>query len=148
MFKDLLILLAIFILLVEIHQKLRQTWLRHIMAQKKTAKRPRKPAVLGPKSERDCRFCQKDKRKGKSAECELSVAWAMRKGKGVRKKKIATGGYFCPNQVCEYYGIRDEGNHALVGYGRHGTQELIQDFRCQACGKMFTARRNTILYRL
>lgn len=36
---------------VEIYQKLRQTWLRHIMAQKKKAKRPRKPAVLRPKSE-------------------------------------------------------------------------------------------------
>lgn len=25
---------------------------------------------------------------------------------------------------------------------------MIQDFKCQACGKKFTTRRNTILYRL
>jgi transposase-like protein len=25
---------------------------------------------------------------------------------------------------------------------------LIQDFKCQACGKKFTVRRNTILYQL
>jgi transposase-like protein len=35
-----------------------------------------------------------------------------------------------------------------VGYGTHGTQEVIHDLKCQACGKKFTARRNTILYRL
>jgi hypothetical protein len=134
LFKDLLILMAILILLVEIYQKLRQTWLRHIMAQKKKAKRPRKPGVLRPKSERDCRFCQEDKRKRKSAERELPVAWALRKGKGGPKKKIATSGYFCPNQASDYYGIRDEGIHALVGYGTHGTIEVIRDFKCQACG--------------
>jgi transposase-like protein len=36
----------------------------------------------------------------------------------------------------------------LVGYGTHEANELIQDFKCQACGKKFTARKNTILYRL
>ncbi len=35
-----------------------------------------------------------------------------------------------------------------MGYGRHGKCEEIRDFKCQACGKKFTARRNTILYRL
>jgi hypothetical protein len=35
-----------------------------------------------------------------------------------------------------------------VGYGRHGLHEAIRDFKCQACGKKFTARRNTVLYRL
>lgn len=104
--------------------------------------------MLRPKSERDCGFCQADKRKRKSGEREKPVAWAIRKGKGEPKKKIATGGYFCPNQACEYYGIREEGIHALVGYGTHGAHEVIRDFKCQACGKKFTARRNTILYRL
>lgn len=32
--------------------------------------------------------------------------------------------------------------------GSHGTQEVIRDLKCQACGKKFTARRGTILYRL
>ena len=57
-------------------------------------------------------------------------------------------GYFCPNSDCEYFGITDESIHALVGYGCHGKQEQIQDLKCQACGKKFTNRRNTILYRL
>jgi hypothetical protein len=111
-------------------------------------KRPRKPAVLRPKSESDCRFCQEDKQKRKTAEREKPVAWALRKGKGGPKKKIATEGYFCPNQACEFYGISDETIHAFVGYGTHGANEVIQDFKCQACGKKFTARKNTILYRL
>jgi IS1 family transposase len=38
--------------------------------------------------------------------------------------------------------------HALVGYGSHGKQERIQDLMCQACGKKFTVRRDTVLYRL
>jgi len=61
---------------------------------------------------------------------------------------IPTKGYFCPNKSCEYYGITEEEIHALVGYGVHGTNEVIQDFKCQACGKKFTARKDTILYRL
>lgn len=35
-----------------------------------------------------------------------------------------------------------------MGYGKHGVHEEIQDFKCQACGKEFTGRRNTVLYRL
>jgi transposase-like protein len=66
---------------------------------------------------------------------------------GWSKKKIATAGSFCPNENCEYYGIRDEQTHVLVGYGRHGLYEEIRDFKCQACGKKFTGRRNTVLYR-
>jgi hypothetical protein len=112
------------------------------------AKKPRKPAVLRPKSERDCRFCQEDKRKKQAPDPEAPNPWRLRKGKGGPKKKIATDGYFCPNQDCEYYGISDEGTHALVGYGRHGLHEAIRDFKCQACGKKFTAWRNTVLYRL
>jgi transposase-like protein len=42
----------------------------------------------------------------------------------------------------------DEGIHALVGYGSHGKHERIQDLMCQACGKKFTVRRDTVLYRL
>jgi len=42
----------------------------------------------------------------------------------------------------------DEHMHALVGYGSHGKHEEIQDLMCQACGKKFTVRRDTVLYRL
>lgn len=148
MFNDLLILIAILIILVEIYRKLRQIWLRHLLLQKKKTKRPRKPPILHPKSERDCRFCQEDKWKKQAPDPEAPIPWRLRKGKGGPKKKVFTDGYFCPNQNCEYYGISDEGTHALVGYGRHGLHEVIRDFKCQACGKKFTARRNTVLYRL
>jgi len=66
----------------------------------------------------------------------------------VSKKKISTEGYFCPNVGCEYYGITDEETHALVGDGEHGKWEAIQDLKCEACGKKFTIRKNTVLYRL
>jgi len=61
---------------------------------------------------------------------------------------VQTGGYFCPYESCEYHGITDERIHALVRYGKNGVQEKIRDFKCQAGGKKFTARRNTVLYRL
>ena len=79
---------------------------------------------------------------------EMPTAWSLRKGRGGPKKKISTQGYFCPNKECEYYGITDENIHALVGYGRHGKQEPIQDLKCQACRKKFTSRKNTVLFRL
>jgi hypothetical protein len=101
---DLLILLAILILLVEIYRRLRQTWLRYQLSEKKKAKQPRKPPVLRPKSERDCRYYQEGKRKKRAMEREAPIAWRLRKGKGGPKKKVTTGGYLCPKQGCEYYG--------------------------------------------
>jgi IS1 family transposase/transposase-like protein len=146
--RNILIPLAIVMVLLEFYRLLRGYWLRHQLEEKKKAKRPRKPAVLHPKSEQDCPYCCEDKGNRASANRELPVAWVERKGRGGRKKWILTEGYFCPNKACEYYGIADEQVHALVGYGTHGKQEAIQDFKCQACGKKFTVRRNTILYRL
>lgn len=32
--------------------------------------------------------------------------------------------------------------------GKHGKHETIRDMKCQACGKKFTSRKSTILYRL
>lgn len=100
--------------------------------KEKKEKRPRKPPVLRPKSEREYRFCRVGKGKRTVATRETRVLWQLRKGWGGRKKKIETEGYFCPNKSCEYYGITDEHIHALVGYGSHGRQEVVQDFKCQA----------------
>jgi IS1 family transposase/transposase-like protein len=88
--------------------------------------------------------------KGKLAEkkAELPQAWSQRKGNGGRRKTQSTRGWFCPNEACEYYRIEEEPIHALVRNGRHGKHEAIQDLKCQACGKKFTVRRNTVLYRL
>ena len=100
------------------------------------------------KSERDCPFCVREKGERKSPQPGTPEPWRLRKGRGGPKKRQSTGGSFCPNPNCEYYRITDESIHALVGYGSHGKQEHIQDLKCQACGKKFTSRKNTILYRL
>ena len=71
----------------------------------------------------------------------------MKKGRGGRKKQFPTAGFFCSNRSCDYYRITNEQIHTLVANGRHGTQEVIRDLKCQACGQKFLARRNTILYR-
>jgi transposase-like protein len=42
----------------------------------------------------------------------------------------------------------DERVHALVGDDQHGKYEAIQNLRGQACGKKFSVRRDTVLYRL
>jgi len=146
--KDLVGILGILILLVEVYRFLRRYWLRRFLEKKEKEKRPRKPAVLRPKSERDCQLCCEAKGKQGIPKREMPESWQRRKGRGGPKKKVVTEGYFCPNKSCEYYEITEEPIHALVGYGTHGTREVIQDFKCQACGKKFTARRNTILYRL
>ena len=103
---------------------------------------------MKPKSERDCPFCVQEKGQCKSPQPGMPEPWSLRKGPGGPKKRQSTGGYFCPNPACEYFCITDENIHALVGYGSHGKQELIRDLKCQACGKKFTSRRSTILYRL
>jgi hypothetical protein len=146
--KDLLGILGILLIVFEIYCILRRYWLGRLFEKRKKEKRTRKPAILRPKSEKDCRFCRVEKDKQPGAKRELPESWQLRKGRGGPKKKIQTEGFFCPNKNCAYYGITEEDIHALVGYGKHGRHEFIQDFKCQACGKKFTARRNTILYRL
>ena len=146
--KDLLVILGILILCFELYRILRGNWIRRFLRKRKGASLPRKPRVMKPKSERDCPFCVKEEGQHKSAQAGMPEAWRLRKGRGGPKKRQSTQENFCPNPECEYYMISDERIHALVGYGSHGKQELIRDLKCQACGKKFTSRRNTILYRL
>lgn len=146
--KDLLVILAILIFCFELYRLLRGNWIRRFLRKRKGASLPRKPRVMKPKSERDCPFCVKEKGAHKSPQPGMPEPWRLRKGQGGPKKQQSTQGYFCPTPECEYYRITDESIHALVGYGSHGKQELIRDLKCQACGKKFTSRRNTDLYRL
>jgi IS1 family transposase len=146
--KDLLISLGILILCFELCLLLRGNWILRFLKKKKGAAQPRKPLVMKPKSDRDCPFCVKENGRQESPQPEIPTAWSLRKGRGGPIKKISTQDCFCPNSDCEYYRITDESIHALVGYGSHGKQELIRDLKCQACGKKFTSRKNTILYRL
>lgn len=145
--KNPLVILGILVLLFEIYRWLRGNWIRGFLEKKKKGKGPRKPAVMQPKSERDCPFCVEEKGKQASSRREMPVAWIKRKGCGGPKKKISTEGYFCPNEGSEYYGIADERIHALVGDGSHGKQEEIRDLKCQVCDKKFTVRKK-VLYRL
>jgi hypothetical protein len=101
-----------------------------ILKKKREAKQLRNPRVMKPKSERDCPFCVKEKVKLGSSEPEMPTASSLRKGRGSTIKRISTQGYFCPNPECEYFCITYENIHALVGYGSHGKQVLIQDLKC------------------
>jgi hypothetical protein len=133
--KELFGILGILILVVEVYRYVRRYWLRRPLDKKKKEKRLRKPAVLQPKSERDCRFCCEGKGKPSTAKREMPISWQLRKGRGGRKKKVETEGYFRPNKSCEYYGISQEEIYALAGYGRHEKHMVIHDFICQAWGR-------------
>jgi hypothetical protein len=114
--KELIGILGILVILIEIYRYLRNYWLRRLLVKRKKEKRILKPAVLRPKSEKDCRFCREEKDKQTVAKCEPPESWQLRKGRGGPKKMIQTEGFFCPNKSCEYYSITEEGIHALVGY--------------------------------
>jgi hypothetical protein len=107
-----------------------------------------KTSCDAPENERDCPNCVQDKGKQIPIPRAIPKAWSERKGEGGRQKQISTEGYFCSNARCDHYGVREEKVHALVWDGSHGKYEEIPDLKCQACGKKFTIRKNTLLYRL
>jgi hypothetical protein len=73
--------------------------------------------------------------------------WREVKSRRGAPKRVPTDGSACATPTCLYAGITDAAVHALVADGHHG-RDRIQDFRCQACGCRFSARRDTPLYRL
>ena len=74
--------------------------------------------------------------------------WGEVKGQGGRKKQSNTEGHACPNSACRYHGIRDQAIHALVLQEKRGQTGAIWRLRCQACGKRFSERHDTVLARL
>jgi IS1 family transposase len=74
--------------------------------------------------------------------------WAEVKSRRGAPKRQPTAGYACPTPTCPYFGIADDGIHALIAYGSHGQRERIPDLCCQACGTKFSVRHGTALYRL
>ena len=147
--KDLLGIIGILVISIEIYLWLRRGWIRHVLESKKKAKMLHKPAMMRPKSELDCpHFVIEKGEKANPEQKKAIVAWNDRKGWGGRRKGISTEGYFCSNTGCEYFGVKGERIHALVGNGSHGKQEVIRDLKCQSCGKKFTVRKHTVLYRL
>jgi hypothetical protein len=102
----------------------------------KPAPKPKTLRPLKPKTADDYPLCKAEKDKGDDPQAKQALKpWSDVKSPGGRNKTLSTQGYACPNQACRYYGIVADRIHALVGYGRHGKTDRIQDLRCQACGR-------------
>ncbi len=65
-----------------------------------------------------------------------------------RRKTLNMAGYACPNPTCAYFEGTDAHLHSVVGNGKRGQRQDIQDWKCQASGKKFTRRLQTPLYRM
>jgi IS1 family transposase len=129
---------------------LRLFWFSIRFHQPSSEEKPQTPRLLNPKSEDDCPFYRAKKSSAPENE-GVGLAprpWGEVKSKRGRKKTICTQGYACHYRECPFYHVMNADIHALVGYGSHGKNERIQDLMCQACGKKFTLRRDTVLYRL
>lgn len=149
--NDLLVGVLILLLVVESYRLCRHSNLRKLFIHKARALPARLPRQLKPKSEKDCPHCQAQQSLNfqvLTPHPPTPLPWRKVKGKGGRKKRVATQGYACPNPACGFHTITDANIHALVGYGTHAQQEAIQDLFCQACHYKFTVRRHTVLYRL
>ncbi len=105
---------------------------------------------LKARSPEDCPACQsRQGLRGVNSRPNREVrSWGEVKGKGGRKKQSSTEGYACPNSACRYHGIRDQAIHALVLQEKRGQTGAIWRLRCQACGKRFSERHDTVLARL
>ena len=142
--------LIIFVILISIWPILRTIrfgfWRQKPLEEKKT----KTPKPLKPKTPDDCPVCREEKASPlKEAQTgQMPRPWSEVRNRRGRKKEISTQGYACNNQKCVYFHVMDESMHALVGYGYHGKNERIQDLMCQSCGKKFSVRRDTVLYRL
>lgn len=54
--------------------------------------------------------------------------------------------FFCPNEECKDYGLRDQANIAVrCKYGKDNHRELLY---CRTCGKRFAATHNSALFGL
>jgi len=61
-------------------------------------------------------------------------------------EKLAKPGEFCPNEACLDYGkLQNDQQQNLNKFGK--TRKGVQRFRCQTCGRTFTATTGTIFFR-
>jgi IS1 family transposase/transposase-like protein len=127
-------------------------WLHHCSAQARAATkmRTRLQRLLKPRTPLDCpACCHASPASSGGGPAPLPVRpWREVKSRWGAPKRIDTEGFACPNPQCTYFGITEAHVHALVGDGKHGHLERIQTFRCQACRKTFTSRRDTPPYHL
>lgn len=108
-----------------------------------TAKPTKPPPPLKPANPDACPHCRAN---------PLADPWAdsvepARRERG-RPKTVSTLGFAYPNPECNFYNQPDSRKHKLIGHGRHGKHEPIQDLLCNACNHKFSIRRNTALFRL
>ena len=92
----------------------------------------RMPRQWRPKSPEDCPWCQDELEILTIPNPPDVTPYGQQKSPRGRKKTITTQGFACPEMTCKYCGMPDERVHALVGYGKLGTNQDIQRFKCQA----------------
>jgi len=129
---------ALFLYIIQQRKKI-QKW----FANSKKSSKPPVLQIMKPRSEEDCPTCHAAREVGlpPPANCtHMPEPWSEVKSNRGRKKTITTQHQFCSHPDCKYYLIADENLHALVGSGKHGKYEEIQDLICQACHKKFTSR--------
>jgi IS1 family transposase/transposase-like protein len=107
------------------------------------------PRPLKPRTPNDCPVCGRPHPTPIAGNVRQPGVppWCERKSQRGKPKTICTAGSACPNPKCDYHGNTDSTFHALVGDGKRGA-DGIQWLKCQACGKRFSSRRGTALYRL
>jgi transposase-like protein len=103
--------------------------------------------LLRPRTPLDYPICCRSSSDARPAPAPVRP-WSEVKSRRGAPKRINTDGFACPNPQCAYSGITDAHIHALVGDGKHGRTEPIQNFRGPSCHSTFSAQRNTSLYRL
>lgn len=83
------------------------------------------PRPLKPRSADDCCLCREAKRKPtKPVKQGPPVRpWREHKSHRGRPKQISTEGFACSYKLCEYFGIKDQLFHTLVGDGKAGKTE-------------------------
>jgi transposase-like protein len=114
-----------------------------------SAPKRRTPRPLKPRTPNDCPVCGRPHPTPLAGNVRKPgvLPWRERKSARGKRKTICTAGHACPRPDCDYFGNSDSTFHALVGDGKRGP-DGIQWLKCQACGKCFSSRRGTALYRL
>jgi hypothetical protein len=105
------------------------------------------PRPLKPRPPQDCPVCRHPHPKllwGHAQKPGLGP-WSQQKSPRGKHQESCTAGHAGPNPACDYWGNTDPTFPALVGTG---VRSDIHQLKCQACGKRFSSRWGTALYRL
>jgi transposase len=103
---------------------------------------------LKARSPQDCGRCCADAGQVAEVKRVAPEPWAHSKQVSGRRKQYASEGESCPNETCRHHKVTDSSVHALVRNGWRSKGERIPYWKCQACGKRFSGRLHTGMYRL